>query len=103
MFQICILVTIDVMHPYIVGYDDGRRFSTRLFYKAIAELYILLSHFLFLSISITSILYPLFVDFVIFQENPDTRTTFLLRTTHYIFGIFGLLNHLCQHFPYGKT
>lgn len=38
IFQICILITLDGLHPYIVGYEDGRRLSARLFYKTITEL-----------------------------------------------------------------
>lgn len=38
ILDICILITLDGLHPYIVGYEDGRRFSARLFYKTITEL-----------------------------------------------------------------
>eukprot|EP00105_Crassostrea_gigas_P015716 XP_011432797.1 PREDICTED: uncharacterized protein LOC105332055 [Crassostrea gigas] len=38
ILDICILITLDGLHPYIVGYEDGRRLSARLFYKTITEL-----------------------------------------------------------------
>lgn len=81
MFQICILVTIDVMHPYIVGYDDGRRFSTRLFYKAIAELYILLSHF-FVFINLYNFYFISIVRWFCYLPGKP-RHTYDVSTSHY--------------------
>lgn len=38
MLHICLLNTMDALHPYIVKYGDRKRFSVHLFNKVIAEL-----------------------------------------------------------------
>lgn len=38
ILNICVLLTMDVMHPYIVLHSDKRRVSLHLFYKAVEEL-----------------------------------------------------------------
>lgn len=42
LLDICLLNTMDAMHPYIVKYGDGKRFSVLLFNKAIVELFLTL-------------------------------------------------------------